>query len=145
MDTERHKTGSGIVMKALLREMVDWIEACHLQRAPCGSPFEDQVEPALLIKTELALDSARASDWPVELFTTKIDPKALLAGLVLRRSQVGIEKVFRGDLDDDAFERLTQCVFEISHSQLRLVEGWPPASKLPMAFFGGPVYALFAM
>jgi O-acetyl-ADP-ribose deacetylase (regulator of RNase III) len=132
-------------MKDLLRDLVTWMETCHLQRAPCRSPFEAQVEPVLLMQAEMVLNWARTTDRPVELFTASVSDRSLLAGLVFRRSQVAVERVFQGELEDDDFERLARCVCDIRHSQLTLMPGWPSAAKLPMAFFGGPLYAVLTM
>ena len=109
-------------MKSLLLEFVGWLEDRHFRRAPCGSPFEEQIAPVVLMKAEIAPNWARTSHEPVELFTTTVSARALLAGLVFRRSQVSVESVFQGELDDSAFERLTRCVSEISRSRLLLLE-----------------------
>ena len=69
-------------MKALLREMIDWLETCHFLRGPCGSVFEEHIEPVLVAKAEVALEWATACDHPVELFTSTIDPRPLLAAVV---------------------------------------------------------------
>lgn len=129
-------------MRSLLHELIDWIERCHIRRGPRGSPFETQVEPALAAKVEVAYDWARLSGKPVEMYTTTIDPRPLLAGLVLRRSCIDIESVIAGDLDDAAFERLTRCVSEISRSNFRLVQAHPTQDLARRCFFGGPLFAL---
>jgi hypothetical protein len=130
-------------MKPLLQEFIDWLETCYRQRAPCGSPFEAQVEPALAAKAGIALDWAMASHEAVELFTTTIDPRPLLAALILHKSGVDLESVFRGELEDRTFPWLTGCLVQIAKSQFRLIPGHPPADSVEVAFFGGPLYAVF--
>ena len=78
----------------------------------------------------------------MELFTTTIDPKPLLAALVLGRARVNVESVFQGELDDDDFERLARSVSDISRSGLILVQDFPPAAVARTAFFGGPLFAV---
>jgi hypothetical protein len=129
-------------MKLLLHAFVDWLECCDLNCGPCGSPFEEPVDPVLLMKAETALDWARASGKSVELFTTTIDPKPLLAALVLGRARVNVESVFQGELDDDDFERLASSVSDISRSGLILVQDYPPAAVARTCFFGGPLFAV---
>jgi hypothetical protein len=129
-------------MKSLLLEFVDWLENCHFRRAPCGSPFEDQIAPVLLMKAEIALNWARTSHVPVELFTTTVSAMALLAGLVSNKSRLSVESVFRGELDDGAFERLTTCLSEIRRSGLILLEGCPPPAVARTCFFGGPLFGV---
>jgi hypothetical protein len=130
-------------MKPLLLEFVNWLESCYRRPGPCGSPFEAQLEPALVAKAEIALAWALASQKPVELFTTTIDPKPLLASLILQRTQVDLESVFSGELEDSAFPRLTGCLMQIAKSQFRLIPGHPPANLAQSAFFGGPLFAVF--
>lgn len=130
-------------MKPLLSDFVGWLESCYHRCAPSGSPFEAQVEPALVAKAGIALDWALASRKPVELYTTTIDPRPLLAAVTLQRSQVNIERVFRGKLEDRDFPRLTGCLGRIAKSQFRLIPGDPPANLAPSAFFGGPLFAVF--
>jgi hypothetical protein len=130
-------------IRPLLREFVDWLESCYVRRGPCGSPFEAQVEPALVAKTGIALDRALVCQKPVELFTTTINPKPLIAALILQRSGVDLESVFRDELEDRAFPRLIGCLVQIAKSQFRLIPGPPPAAVAQSAFFGGPLFAVF--
>ena len=132
-------------MKTLLRQFVDWCEVTHSKRGPCGSPFESAVSPVLVLKAQAALEWTVASGQPVTLFTSDISAETLLAGLVLRRSGVAVGKIFRGDLDDNDFARLTHCLAEIKRSGLQIVEGEAPATLRPAAFFGGPLFAIMKL
>jgi hypothetical protein len=114
-------------MKPLLHEMIDWLETCHVLRSRCGSPFEAEVEPALVAKTGVALDWALSSHNPVEVYATTLDPKPLQAALILERARVDLEAFYRGELDDSAFPKLTGCIARIARSQFQLLPGHPPA------------------
>jgi hypothetical protein len=122
---------------APLRELVHWLEQAHVHGGPCGSAFELPVPPELTIKAEAALTWTLATGQPVELFTTTVSARALLAALVLRRSLVSFQRVFQNELDDDDFGRLTHCVAQIRRSGLELVEGPPPEAARGAAFLGG--------
>lgn len=125
--------------------MIDWMERCHVERAPCGSPFEELVPPAIAAKIEVAYDWAKWSGRPVDLYTTTIDQRPLLAGLMLRRAQIDIERVIAGDLDENAFERLTLCISEISRSKFKLVQAHPTQDVAGQCFFGGPIFARLSL
>jgi hypothetical protein len=127
-------------MKPLLSEFIVWVEACHFRRSRYGSSFEAQAEPALVAKAEVALNWALYSRNAVELYTTTLEPKPLLASLILQRARVGFEAVVRGELEDSAFPRLTG--WRIARSQFRLIPGDPPAAVAKSAFFGGPLFAV---
>lgn len=129
-------------MKRLLLQFVSWLEQVYFQRCPCGSEFEHQLSPVVVIKAEVALEWALASRRPVTLFTSTVSAGTVVAALVLRRAQVSIDNVFKGDLDDNSFDRLTRCLAAISQSGLRLVEGEPPAAMRRATFFNGPVFAI---
>jgi hypothetical protein len=144
MNCEQHRTCPVIEMKTLLHDMVDWLEECYFRQGPSGSVFEEHIEPVLVVKAQVAFQWAAACDQPVELFTTTIDPKPLLAAVVLWQCRIPLESVYAGDLDDDAFERLTRCVSRISRCKLRIVQAFPPPTVARGAFFGGPLFAVFA-
>jgi hypothetical protein len=99
-------------MKILLRELVNWMECCDLRRSPCGSPFEEPVDPVQVMRAEVALDWSRGGQ-RVDLFTTTINPKSLIAALVFRRANVNVESVFRSGLDDSEVDQLAACLSEI--------------------------------
>ena len=129
-------------MKTILREFIDWLEQAHFRRGLCGSPFEQPVSSVLVLKAEAALARALASGQPVTLFTTTVNARALLAGLVFRRSGVSIQNVFQANLDDGDFDRLTRCLAQVNRSGLELVEGEPSATLRAAAFFGAPIFAV---
>ena len=99
----------------------------------------------LAIQAEAMLEWARTARGRVELFTGPINPKSMLAALVFRRSHVNMKDVYRQDLDDDAFARLTRCVGQINRSGLTLVEGDPPNGLRSGAFLGGPLFAVMTL
>jgi hypothetical protein len=131
-------------MKPLLMHFINWLEDVDSQRGPCDSAFEQKVPSALVIQAEAMLQWALSTGRPVELFTTDISAKALLAGLIFRRSRVAAETAMQGKMDDGDFERLTRCIYEISHSGFKLVEGPPPAAMRAGAFLAGPLFAILA-
>ena len=128
-------------MKPQLVKFIEWLEQVY-RRGPCGSAFEQPVPPVLVIKAEAMLQWALSTGRPVELFTTNVSAKALLAGLIFRRSRVAADIAIQGKMDDGDFERLTRCLYEIRHSGFKLVEGPPPPVKRAGAFLGGPLFAV---
>ena len=130
-------------MKALLHELIDWLEACHLRCGPCGSPFEAQVESVLVAKASVALDWALASRKPVRVYTSALDPKPLLAAVISERARVDLEAFYRHELEDTAFPKLVGCIGQIAKSEFRLITGCPPEAVAKVAFFNGPLFAVF--
>ncbi len=97
----------------------------------------------MVIKAGIALDWAVASRKPVQVYTSTLDPRPLLAALILEKARVDLERFYRGEVDDSAFPRLTECVGKIAKSHFQLVPGEPPEAVAQSAFFGGPLFAVF--
>jgi hypothetical protein len=114
-------------MKSLLIEFVDWAETAHFQGGGCGSVFEQPVSPHALAWADRALELALSSGRPVVLFTRTAPAQSVVAGLVFHRAGVNIENVYNGDLDDDAFDRLTTWLSRIKTARLVFEQGFPPA------------------
>jgi len=129
---------------APLKELVAWVERSYGCGGPIGSAFEEPVFPVLVMKVEAALTWSVTTGLPVQLFTTDISVRALLSGLVLRRSSLDFRRVFQGELTEDDFGRLTCCVGEIRQSGFEMIEGSPPSALRSAAFMGGPLFAVVA-
>jgi len=126
-----------------LRDLVEWVERSYGHGGPCGSAFEEPVSPILLMKAEATLTWSVTTRQPVELYTTSVSPKALLSGVVLRRCGLDLRHVFRAELTEEDFGRLTCCVGEIRQSGFEMIEGSPPAALRNAAFLGGgPLFAV---
>lgn len=123
-------------MRTLLTQFVDALESAHLHGHPCGSAFEQKLPPELVLKAMAAFHWALTTGRRVDLFTSGLDAKAVLSGLVLRRSEVSLDEIYTRKLDDEGFARLTRTVGQVARSGLRLAEGEPPERQRAGAFFG---------
>jgi replicative DNA helicase len=90
-----------------------------------GSAFEQAVPLHTLRWAETALELSLSAGQEVVLFTRSVAAESLVAGLAFHRAGVDIEKVYRGDLDDDGFDRLTSCLARMKGAKLLFQDGLP--------------------
>lgn len=116
-------------MKPLLREFVNSFELAHFQRSPVGLPFESPIPPQSLAWAEKALEFALSTRCAVTLYSRNFSAQAVVAGLVLNRAGVTIDKVYSGELEDTAFARITSTLGAMSKAKMEFVQGWPTPSQ----------------
>jgi hypothetical protein len=109
------------MLKAALREVVGWIDNQYGQSAPAlPTLFEQLIEPKLLTEAQAAVEQARSSSKPVVLVTEGVSATTVVANLVWTIAGITPDRVHRGDLADDEFERLIACVAALAAAPVRL-------------------------
>ncbi len=110
-------------MKAALRNFVAWMEESYRQGTPARpSPFELALDPDLLAKAEAAIDQAKSAPTPVVGVPQGISSETLAAGLVWKRSGISSDRIYRGDLSPEEFDRLIKVVEDLVATGVRLEE-----------------------
>ena len=104
-------------MKPLLKEFVVWMENVY-RCGPCGSAFEQKVPADMMSKAETALELALSGTATVVMSTGTASPRPVIANLIFRRTGISMENVFRGDLDDAAFDTLADFLRRVKTARL---------------------------
>lgn len=109
-------------MSQVPKEFIDALEQAHFRQGPCGSEFELPVPTQVLERANTALAFA-LTDRPVMLLARSSPSRAVIARLVLHRAGVSIENVYKNNLSDDDFAKLTVWLTRISKTKLIVVDG----------------------
>jgi hypothetical protein len=114
-------TMTTVVLKAALREVVGWVDSHYGLGAPARpNPFELAMEPGLLAETKAAVEQSRSSSMPVVLATKGVTAATVAANLVWADAGITPDRILRGDLAEDEFERLIACVAALAAAPVRL-------------------------
>jgi replicative DNA helicase len=108
-------------MKAALKELVGWVDSHYGQGAPTStSSFELSLGPELLAEVQEAVEQSRSSSMPVVLATKGVTAATVAANLVWADAGIAPDRILRGDLAEDEFERLIACVAALAAAPVRL-------------------------
>ena len=104
-------------MKTLLKELVVWMDS-NYGCGPTGADFEQDVPPDVMTKAETALELALPGTATVVMSTGTSSPRPVIARLVFNRTGISMENIFRGTLDDAAFDVLADCLRRVKTARL---------------------------
>jgi replicative DNA helicase len=108
-------------MRAALKELVGWVDNHYGQGSPTSpSSFELSLGPELLAEVQAAVDQAQSSSTAVVLATRGVAAATVAANLVWTDAGITPDRIHRGDLADDEFERLIACVAALAAVPVRL-------------------------